>query len=131
MQTEQVERLPLFAGLSRRERRHIAEHADEADVKAGRRLASEGELAYEFFVIEEGTASVEVGGEHVGDLGPGDFFGEIGLLESEHRRTATVTATSPMTLVVMTGPEFRVAIREIPGLEEKIRDAIQARRGGG
>ena len=69
-------------------------------------LGREGETAYEFFVIEEGTASVEVDGRHVADLGPDEWFGEIGLLAAE-RRTATVTAKTPMRLAVIFGPSFR------------------------
>jgi CRP-like cAMP-binding protein len=80
-------------------------------VPEGKRLAREGDLAYEFFVIREGTADVDVGGEVKSKLGPDDFFGEIGVLDEERVRKATVTATSPMKLVVMSGHDLRAQHR--------------------
>src|SRR5262249_47970682 len=81
--------LPLFAGLPAGDRARVAQWADEVDVQQGKVLARQGEFAYEFFVILEGRAEVTKDGERLAELGAGDFFGEIGLLESE-RRTATV-----------------------------------------
>ena len=86
MDAKQIEQVPLFAGLDKRERAHVAQHADEIDVPEGKRLAREGDLAYEFFVIREGTADVDVGGETKNKLGPDDFFGEIGDVADETRR---------------------------------------------
>jgi CRP/FNR family cyclic AMP-dependent transcriptional regulator len=118
--------IPLFADLSERERADVARFADEVEVSAGKRLAEEGEFAYEFFVIEQGTAEVTKDGRAIATLGPDDFFGEIGLVESE-RRTATVTATSPMELIVIFGPNFRRLERELPELATQIRRAIRER----
>ena len=81
MDAKQIEQMSLFSGLNKRERARVAQHADEVDVPEGKRLAREGDLAYEFFVIREGTADVDVGGEVKNELGPDDFFGEIGVLE--------------------------------------------------
>jgi CRP/FNR family transcriptional regulator, cyclic AMP receptor protein len=118
--------IPLFAELSDRERADVARFADEVEVAPGRSLAAEGDLAYEFFVIEQGTAEVTKDGRVLATLGPDDFFGEIGLVESE-RRTATVTATSPMELIVIFGPNFRRLERELPELAAQIRSAIRER----
>lgn len=126
MDAARLESIPLFADLSHREREQVARWADEVDVKEGRHLVDQGEFAYEFFVIEQGTAEVTQDGRHLGDLGPGDFFGEIALLEKE-RRTASVVATSDMTLIVMTGRDFREMAREMPEVAEKIRSAIRQR----
>ena len=112
MDAKQIEQVPLFSGLDKRERAQVAQHADEIDVPEGKRLAREGDLAYEFFVIREGTADVDVGGETRNKLGPDDFFGEIGVLEEERVRAATVTATSPMKLVVITGRDLRALGRD-------------------
>ncbi len=79
LDAKQIEQMPLFSGLDKRERARVAQHADEVDVPEGKRLAREGDLAYEFFVIREGTAEVDVGGEIKNKLGPDDFFGEIGV----------------------------------------------------
>jgi CRP/FNR family transcriptional regulator, cyclic AMP receptor protein len=127
MQPQELKSVPLFAALNKDELRFVAQQADGVDVSAGKRLAAEGQFAYEFFVIEDGTAEVTRGGKAVATLGPGDFFGEIGLLESE-RRTATVTAQSPMRLIVLTGGAFRMIERQMPSVAARIREAIEQRR---
>jgi CRP/FNR family transcriptional regulator, cyclic AMP receptor protein len=118
--------IPLFAQLSDRERADVARFADEVSVPARKTLAEEGEFAYEFFVIEQGTAEVTKDGRVLAQLGPEDFFGEIGLVEAE-RRTATVVAKSPMELIVIFGPNFRRLERELPELATQIRTAIRER----
>jgi CRP/FNR family cyclic AMP-dependent transcriptional regulator len=122
--------IPLFETLSAAERAQVALYADEVAAPAGKTLAEEGEFAYEFFVILEGTAEVRKDGRAIAELGPNDFFGEIGLLESE-RRTATVVAKTPMQLVLMFGPHFRRFEREVPEVAEKVRAAIRDRLSRG
>ena len=131
MDPKQIEQMSLFSGLDKRERARVAQHADEVDVPEGKRLAREGDLAYEFFVIREGTADVNVGGEVKNELGPDDFFGEIGVLDEERVRTATVTATSPMKLVVMSGHDLRALSRDMPEVIGKLRSACYDRVSGG
>ena len=126
MDAARLASIPLFAGLSERDRADVARYADEVDVSAGKKLAEEGEFAYEFFVISQGTAEVTKDGRVLAQLGPDDFFGEIGLVESE-RRTATVVAKSPMELIVIFGPNFRRLERELPELAAQIRTAIRER----
>ena len=126
MDASRLASIPLFAELSERDRADVARFADEVEVSAGKMLAEEGEFAYEFFVIEQGTAEVTKDGRVLATLGPDDFFGEIGLVEAE-RRTATVTATSPMELIVIFGPNFRRLERELPELATQIRSAIRER----
>jgi CRP-like cAMP-binding protein len=130
LDAKQIEQVPLFADLDKRERGRVAQHADEIDVPEGKRLAREGDLAYEFFVIREGTADVDVGGETRNKLGPDDFFGEIGVLEEERVRVATVTATSPMKLVVITGADLRALSRDMPEVIDKLRSACYDRVSG-
>jgi CRP-like cAMP-binding protein len=131
LDAKQIEQISLFSGLDKRERARVAQHADEVDVPEGKRLAREGDLAYEFFVIREGTADVEVGGEVKNELGPDDFFGEIGVLDEKRVRTATVTATSPMKLVVISGHDLRALRRDIPQVIDKLRSACYDRISGG
>jgi CRP/FNR family cyclic AMP-dependent transcriptional regulator len=126
MNAARLKSIPLFAGLSERQREQIARWADEVDIKAGKHLVDQGRFAYEFFVIEEGTAEVTHDAEHVADLGPGDFFGEIGILEDEPR-TATVVAVSDMTLIVMTDRDFREMTRSMPDIAQTIRRTMEAR----
>ena len=113
MDPARLQKIDLFRSLSKSDLARVAQWTDEVDVPAGTVLGREGSVAYEFFVIEDGTAEVRVGGDHVADLGPGEWFGEIGLLEGG-RRTATVTAATPMRLAVVFGPNFRQLARSMP-----------------
>jgi CRP-like cAMP-binding protein len=119
--------VPFFSSLKKKELELIARQADEVDVPAGKVLAQQGTFGDQFFVIEEGTAEVVRDGERLGELGPGDFFGEMALLD-EDRRTATVTATTPMTLIVMTRASFRAVEAGMPHVHAAVRAAIEQRR---
>jgi len=87
---------------------------------------SAGRFGYEFFVIENGTAEVVRGEEHIADLGPGDFFGEMALL-GDTVRNADVVCSSPMTAMVMTDSAFRALARHMPDVAEEIRAACRRR----
>jgi CRP-like cAMP-binding protein len=126
MEADRLKSIPLFAGLNRKERRALGPRADEVELAQGREIVREGEWPYEFFAIEEGTAEVRRGDQLLGELGPGDFFGEMGLV-GDTRRNATVVATSPVKVIVMTGPAFRQTARELPEVATKIRAAIEER----
>ena len=119
--------LPLFADMSDEELAQIAAFAQEISVEAGRELVREGDFSYEFMAIEEGEAEVTRGGEHVADLGPGDFFGEMGLLEKT-LRNATVTAKTPMQLMTLTGWDLRRIERTVPEAVARVRAVLQERR---
>jgi CRP-like cAMP-binding protein len=121
-----IKDIPLFAGLSRKECRALAQRADEVELAQGRTLVREGEWPYEFFAIMHGTVEVRRGQQLLAELGPGEFFGEMGLV-GDTRRNATVTATSPIKLVVMTAQAFRQTARELPAVAAKIRAAIDER----
>jgi CRP/FNR family cyclic AMP-dependent transcriptional regulator len=127
MEKTQLKSVPFFGKLKKKELEHVAQQCDEIDVSAGKALAKQGDLGDEFFVIEEGTAEVTRDGEKVAELGPGDFFGEMALLEAD-RRNATVTATSPMTVIVMTRASFRAIDRSMPQLHATVQEAIEQRR---
>jgi cAMP-dependent protein kinase regulator len=126
MDQRDVASIPLFAGLSKDDQKVIAQYADQVDVKAGTKLAQEGRFAYEFFAIEDGTAEVTREGAVLATLGPGDFFGEIGLLGAD-RRVASVTATSPMRLVVLTGSQLRAIESRMAPVAQRIRAAMTER----
>ncbi len=128
MDAGRLKQLPLFSSLSEKERERIARWADEVDLPPGKHLVDQGQFAYEFFVIEEGTAEVRKGEEKLAELGPGDFFGEIALLEEE-RRTASVIATSGMRAIVMTRRDFGSMQDEMPTIAAQIRQALEERRG--
>ena len=119
--------VPFFSSVSKQDLAVIAQQTDEVEVPAGKVLAQEGEFGAEFFVIDSGTAEVTRGGEHVAELEAGDFFGEMALLE-EDRRIATVTATTPMSLIVMSRANFRALDRSLPEVHETVAREIAARR---
>jgi CRP-like cAMP-binding protein len=126
MDPKHLDGIPLFAALSKDQRGEVARVADEIDIGAGKRLVSEGRFGYEFFVIENGTAEVVRGEQHIADLGPGDFFGEMALL-GDTTRNADVVASSAMTAVVMTDSAFRSLARKMPDVAAEIREACRAR----
>jgi CRP-like cAMP-binding protein len=126
MDASRLRNVPLFASLSSKELERVARWADEVDVREGKQLMAQDALGYEFFVIEDGHAEVTQDGKRIRLLGPGDFFGEIALLETV-RRTARVVAESPMRLVVMHRREFKQMQRELPDVAEKIEQAIRER----
>jgi CRP/FNR family transcriptional regulator, cyclic AMP receptor protein len=119
--------IPLFEGVSDDELDQIAPFANEVLVEEDRELVREGDFSYEFMVIEEGEAEVSRHGEHLADLGPGDFFGEIGLLEKT-LRSATVRAKTPMRVVTLTGWDLRRMERTVPEAVERVREVLEARR---
>jgi CRP/FNR family transcriptional regulator, cyclic AMP receptor protein len=121
-----LERVPLFAGLSPKEREKVARWADTVDLPAGKHLLEEGRLPHEFFVILDGEVEVMHDGEHLATLGPGDFFGEIALIE-HGRRTASVVAASPTILAVMSPIAFDAMRREMPRVAERVEAVIRER----
>ena len=126
MDVKHLQGIALFANLDKHQLEEVARTADEIDVDAGKRLVSAGRFGYEFFVIEDGTAEVVRGDEHIADLGPGDFFGEMAIL-SDTVRSADVVASSPLTAMVMTDSQFRVLAHRMPDVAEKIREACRVR----
>ncbi|HEY7105222.1 MAG TPA: cyclic nucleotide-binding domain-containing protein [Acidimicrobiia bacterium] len=120
--------LPLFAQLSDDELTAIAAHAEERVVHVGERLTHAGASGYFFFVIEEGTASVERDGAIVATLGAGEFFGEGSILSpATMRRNATVTAQTPMRVFVMFGADFAKLCADSPAVGSAVEAAMRAR----
>ena len=127
MDPSRLKGLPLFEEVSDEELREIAPFADEVSVGEGERLVSEGDFSYEFMAIEEGEAEVSREGEKLATLGPGDYFGEMGLLERD-RRNATVVAKSPMRLITLTGWDLKRMEKSMPEAVSKIRQTMEQRR---
>jgi CRP-like cAMP-binding protein len=127
MDAARLKAIPLFSSFSDEEISSIAAFADEESVAEGERLVREGDFSYEFIAIEEGTAEVFRGDERVAELGPGDFFGEIGVLERA-LRTASVVASSPMRVITLTGWDLKRMESSMPEAVEQIRRTIEERR---
>jgi CRP/FNR family transcriptional regulator, cyclic AMP receptor protein len=120
-------RSPLFQDLSRAELVELAKVTEDLEVNEGKVLAREGEIGSEFFVIVDGEASVTKGGPEMRRLSGGDFFGEIALISEEARRTATVTAITPLRFFVLTRQAFRGLLAHHPDIEEKVLEALEER----
>lgn len=127
MDPARLKSIRLFDQFSDDQLRQIAPFADETSVPEGERLVREGDFSYELIGIEEGTAEVTRADAPVGELGPGDFFGEIGVMERS-LRTATVTATSPMRLITLTRWELRRMEKDMPEAMDQLRTAADERR---
>jgi CRP-like cAMP-binding protein len=126
MDPERLKDLPLFAELDDAERAEVADCARELTVEAGTTLATEGEHAYELFVIETGEAEVRKGGEVIRSLSAGDVFGEIGLLATG-TRTASIEAKTPMKLVAIFAREFKQLEARMPQIAEDLRAGMRER----
>jgi CRP-like cAMP-binding protein len=118
--------VPLFASLSEDELRELAPAFAVQTAEAGSRLIGEGARGYAFFVLLEGSAAVTSHGSTLDQLGPGDFFGEIALLAGG-RRTASVTATSHVRMLVMSAAEFRHLHEIHPAIAAEIEAAMRDR----
>ena len=116
---ELLKSTPLFAGCSKNELRELAKTADELDLREGTVLTREGRPGREFFVLIEGTAQVTKKGKTIAELGPGDWLGEIALI-TDSPRTATVTATSPVDVLVITDRRFRSVVETMPSIALKV-----------
>jgi CRP/FNR family transcriptional regulator, cyclic AMP receptor protein len=114
-----LQRSPLFQGLSKKQLLQVARLTDDLEVPAGTVLCEEGTIGREFFVIIEGQASVVKRGEPVATLGAGEFFGEIALLEHV-KRTATVTASTPLRFFVVSSRAFTSLLDTDPAVERKV-----------
>jgi CRP/FNR family cyclic AMP-dependent transcriptional regulator len=118
--------VPLFSALSKKDLQKIGRASDEVTVAEGKAVVQEGTTGHEAFVILEGTASVERKGLKVADLGPGQYFGELALLDGGPR-TATVIATSPLTVLVLGQREFSGVLDEVPGIAHKLLATLATR----
>ena len=120
---ETIAKIPLFADLEKRELERVADSFKERRYDAGETIATEGKSGAGFFVIGEGTAIVTVKGDERTTLGPGDYFGEIALID-EGARTATLTAESDMTCYGMTFWEFRPIVESDARIAWKLLQAL-------
>jgi len=116
----------LFSSCSASQLRTIRRQVEEVTVPAGRGLVEEGTVGREFFFIVEGTATVRQGGRKVATLGPGQYFGELSLLDRKPR-SATVTADTDLVLLVLDQRRFNGLLDEMPTLSHKLLSAMAER----
>lgn len=124
MDPDRLKTIPLFSSLSDQALNTLSVFSSETSVSAGKRLVHEGDYSYELIVIETGTADVIKAGEVVGSLGPGDVFGEMGML-SGGKRTADVIATSPMRLITLSKWDLKRISAEV---NDQLRALVEQRQ---
>jgi CRP/FNR family cyclic AMP-dependent transcriptional regulator len=127
LEPNQLKRIPLFSDASDDELRQVATFAESKEVSEGTEVISEGGFSRELMAIEDGTAKVTRDGERIADLGPGDIFGEQGMLDDD-LRSATVTATSPLKLITMGHFEVKRLKRNAPDVYRRIEELIEQRK---
>jgi CRP-like cAMP-binding protein len=123
---DHLRKVPLFARMGRGELERLGQLADEIEVGLDEVLAEQGSLGQEFFIVLDGRLSVLDGRRPINQLGPGDFFGEIALLDG-HRRTATVRADGITRLLVIGHREFNALMGEFPSVREAVLQAVAER----
>ncbi len=126
---ERLRSVPLFASCSDKELAFIASRADEVDLPAGKVLTEKGQSGGDFFIILDGKAEVEAP-QGKRTLGPGDFFGEIALIDNGPR-TATVKTTTPMRSLVLGHSQFRDVLHQNGEIAVKILRAVTERLRAG
>ena len=126
VKVEALKRAPLFEGLSNKELRELARATEDLKIEAGTVLCKEGSLGREFFVIVDGIAEVTKAGKRLATRQAGEFFGEIALITTT-KRTATVTAKTPIRCFILTRGDFRRVLDESPSVERKVMQALAER----
>jgi CRP-like cAMP-binding protein len=129
MDAEGLKQVPLFSTLDDNALREFAVWVNEIKVSNGKQLVEEGDYAYDLFVIDDGEAEVTRDGDHVADLGPGDFFGEMGVL-SKGQRNATVVAKTDMRLLTLSHWDVERLREKAPEVLDQLGKAIEERQGG-
>jgi len=131
MTAEELRSIPLFAPLDEAALRELAVWLNEVKVAEGKHLVDEGDYAYDLFVIVEGTAEVTREDEQLAELGPGDFFGEMGILSEEGRRNATVVSKTPMKLLTLATYDVDRMKKKAPAMLDRLKAVIEERSGAG
>jgi CRP/FNR family cyclic AMP-dependent transcriptional regulator len=123
---ELVQQVPLFSGLGKKELQTLANSMKERIFDAGDTISKEGQSGVGFFIIEDGEASVTVGGDELRTLGSGDYFGEVALID-DGARTATITAKTELKTYGITSWEFRPLIEQNAELAWKMLQTLAKR----
>jgi CRP-like cAMP-binding protein len=123
---ELLKKVPLFSKLNKQGLQQVAQIADELDLPAGKEMATEGDRGREFFVLLNGEAEVTKQGSRINTMRKGDFFGEIALV-TKMPRTATVTATSDVDVLVITERDFDSLLKKTPEIGRDIAEALAER----
>ncbi|MFN2612724.1 MAG: cyclic nucleotide-binding domain-containing protein, partial [Solirubrobacterales bacterium] len=120
--------VPLFSDAADDELNKLSAFAESVEFSERAQIIREGDVSRALLAIEEGTAEVTRAGEHIATLGPGDVFGEVGLLD-DALRNATVTATSRLKLIILDQLEVQRLREKAPDIYQRIEKLAEDRRG--
>ncbi len=123
---ERLAAVELFEGLSKAELARVAELVEEVDAEASAVLVEQGKPGTEAYIVLEGEAVFEVGGERKGTIGPGEPIGEMALIDNRPR-VGTVRAVTPMKLLVLDATQFRKLLDEMPKASRAIMSRLTDR----
>lgn len=123
---ELLRRIPLFNACNPRQIERIGMLADEVNVPDGKVLMRQGETGHDMMIVVSGQVGVERDGQRINTLGPGDFFGELALVDGGPR-TATVTAEAPARLLVVGHRDFHSLMDEFPAIAAQVMNALAHR----
>jgi CRP-like cAMP-binding protein len=123
---EQLQKVALFSACTDRELAPIVRAMDEVSVPAGKEIVGQGQAGHDFYLIVSGGATVSRDGVTVAELGPGQYFGELSLLDGAPRN-ATVTIREPSELLVLGQREFAAVLDSSPGVARKLLTQMAAR----
>lgn len=123
---DQLANVPLFSSLSKKDLQRVAKASEEVRIEAGRTLVEQGRTGHEFFLILDGTAVVRRNNRKVTELGPGQYFGELAILD-RGPRSASVIANTDMSVLVLGQREFIGVLDSIPGMAYKILKVMAER----
>ncbi|MDP9276592.1 MAG: cyclic nucleotide-binding domain-containing protein [Actinomycetota bacterium] len=123
---QSLSRVPIFAGLGKKELKKLAERMNERTFKEGDTITEQGQRGVGFFVIEEGDATVSIGGDLVRTLGPGHWFGEIAMIDDKPR-SATIVAATDLHCRGLAVWEFRPFVQEHPEVAWPLLETLAAR----
>lgn len=123
---EFLRKVPLFSRLNKEQIEYVARVSDRHEAKTGDHLTDEGHLGHEFVLIVEGTARAVRNGQTVAEMGPGDFFGEMSMIDGGGR-SATVVAETEMEVIVVDGRAFWPLLQTVPGLAHAVIEVLAQR----
>jgi CRP-like cAMP-binding protein len=123
---EHLAKVPLFSGVPKKDLQKLAKAAEEVEIEAGRTLVDQGRAGHEFYLILEGTAVVRRNNRKVAELGPGQYFGELAILD-RGPRSASVVANTAMRVLVLNQRSFVGILDSVPGMAYKMLTVMAQR----
>lgn len=123
---EYLRKVPLFSRLNKDQIGYVARVSDRHHSQPGEHLTTQGKLGHEFVLIVEGKARAERDGKIVAQMGPGDFFGEMSMIDGG-LRTSSVVAETEMDLIVVDGRAFWPLLETVPGLAHSVMEVLTGR----